>query len=405
MEPDWVTPLSDWTDPRLVEVARGTHRHVVKFLGLDDGIYALKELPNDDAMKEYRLLGNMALDGLPVVERVGVVRREDLDDVLITRYLDFSLPYRHLFSQRWGTMKSTSELVTKLLDAMALLLVRVHLRGYYWGDCSLNNALLKRDGGELTAYVVDMETGEHHPTLTDGQRTEDLEITELNVAGGLMDVEAELGITDDSMDAFEVSNELRRRYERLWKELNDEQVVGVNERYKIDQRIRRLNELGFHVDEVEVLPIEGSEGGVMRVRALVTERGHHAGQLLNQTGIHAQENQARLILNDIASFRSWVEQDGGRPVAQSVAAYRWLSEIFEPIQQAIPAGLSNRLEPVEVFLEVLRHKWHLSEKAGHDVGNDVALESYIDTILPDAPSERVVVADEDELDTGWIGFG
>ncbi len=404
MEPDWVTPLDEWDDPRLVEVARGTHRHVVKFLALDDGVYALKELPNDDAMREYRLLGSMTQDGLPVVERVGVVRRDHLDDVLITRYLDYSLPYRHLFSQRWGTMKNTSELVFKLLDAMALLMVRVHLRGYYWGDCSLNNALLKRDGGELTAYVVDMETGEHHPSLTNGQRESDLEITEMNVAGGLMDVAAELGI-DDGPDPLEVVTELRHRYERLWDELTVEQIVGVNERYKIDQRIRRLNDLGFHVDEVEVVPIEGSEGGVMRMRALVTERGHHAGELLNLTGIHAQENQARLMLNDINSFRSWAESDAGRSIPRSVAAFRWLNEVFEPMQQAIPDDMKDRLEPVEVFLEVLRHKWHLSEQEGHDVGNDIALASYIDTILPDAPTERVVVADDPELETGWIGFG
>lgn len=404
LEPDWAKPLAEWDDPSLVEVARGTHRHVVRFMAVEEAIYALKELPGEDAMREYRLLGAMAEDALPVVERVGVVRREQLDDVLITRYLDYSLPYRHLFSRRWGTLTATSDVTDRLLDALSLLLVRMHLAGYFWGDCSLNNTLLKRDGGALAAYVVDMETGEKHPSLTDGQRMTDLEITELNVAGGLMDVQAELQI-EDGLDPIETSQELTRRYHRLWEELTHEEVVGDGERYKIDQRIRRLNELGFHVDEVEIEPIAGTDEGLMRLRTCVTEQGHHAARLMELTGIRAQENQARLLLNDLASFRSWIENSEERNIPQSVAAYRWLSEVFEPTLEAIPDELADRLEPVETFLEILRHKWLLSEQAGTDVGLAEAVRTYVDTVLPSAPTERVVVADEEDIDTGWIGFG
>jgi transcriptional regulator with XRE-family HTH domain len=404
LDPDWTAPLLEWDDPRLVEVARGTHRHVVRFLADDQVIYALKELPGQDAWREYRLLGQMAEDGLPVVERVGVVARDHLDDVLITRYLDFSLPYRHLFSTRWGTLTATSEVVDHLLDAMSLLLVRLHIAGYYWGDCSLNNTLLKRDGGALAAYVVDVETSERHPTLTDGQRLADLEITQLNVAGGLMDVQAELDISD-GLDPIEMTEEIAERYHRLWEELNRDEVVGRGERWRIDQRIRRLNELGFHVDEVELQPIPGTEDGLVRLRTSVTEQGYHARRLADLTGIRAQENQARLLLNDLASFRTWLERSQGHPMPQSVAAYRWLAEVFEATVTAIPEELRDRFEPVEVFLDMLRHKWLLSEREGRDVGLDEAVRSYLDTVLPDAPTEKVVVAEESELDTGWIGFG
>jgi hypothetical protein len=404
LEPDWTRPLEMWDDERLVEVARGTHRHVVKFLAVDATIYALKELPGTDAMREYRLLGQMAEDGLPVVERVGVVQRDDMDDVLITRYLDFSLPYRHLFSTRWGTLTATSEVTENLLDALSLLLVRMHLAGYYWGDCSLNNTLLKRDGGALAAYVVDVETGERHPTLSDGQRMADLEITELNVAGGLMDVQAELDLAD-GLDPIEVTEQLQLRYLRLWEELKQEEIVELGERWRIDQRIRRLNEMGFHVDEVEVEPIAGTANGLVRMRTSVTEQGHHTRLLTDLTGIRAQENQARLILNDLASFRSSVEAVEGRPMLKSVAAYRWLSEVFEPTIDAIPHDLRDRFEPVEAFLDMLRHKWLLSERMGGDVGLEEAVRSYLDNVLPAAPTERVVVAQEGDLDTGWIGFG
>ena len=404
LETDWSLPLEEWDDARLVEVARGTHRHVVKFLAVDSDIYALKELPGQDAMREYRLIGQMDEDGLPVVERVGVVRRDDMDDVLITRYLDFSLPYRHLFMTRWGTLTATHEVTESLLDALSLLLVRMHLAGYYWGDCSLNNTLLKRDGGALAAYVVDMETGEHHDELTEGQREEDVELTQLNVAGGLMDVQAQLDLKE-GLDPIEIAEQLELRYTRLWDELNREEVVSAGERYLIDQRIRRLNEMGFHVDEVEIEPIPGTDDGLMRVRAFVTEQGHHARRLTDLTGIRAQENQARLLLNDLASFRSSLESVTGRSMPKSVAAYRWLAEVFEPTVEAIPVALRDRFEPVEVFLDMLRHKWLLSESTGGDVGLDEAVRSYLDTVLPEAPTERVVVADEEDIDTGWIGFG
>ena len=404
LDPEWTRPLADWDDPRLVEVARGMHRHVVKFLAVESDIYALKELPGDDAMREYRLLGQMDDDGLPVVERVGVVHRDDLDDVLITRYLDFSLPYRHLFSTRWGTMTATAEVVDNLMDALSLLLVRIHLAGYYWGDCSLNNTLLKRDGGALAAYLVDMETGERHASLTDGQRASDLEIAQLNVAGGLLDVQAELDISD-GLDPIALTEDLAVRYGRLWEELNHDETVALGERWRIDQRIRRLNELGFHVDEIEIEPIPGTANGLVRMSTSVTEQGFYSRTLTDLTGIRAQENQARLLLNDLASFRTSIESRQGHPIPQSVAAYRWLAEVFEPTIDAIPDELRDRFEPVEVFLDMLRHKWLLSEQDDEDVGLDEAVRSYLDTVLPAAPTERVVVASQAEARRGWIGFG
>lgn len=404
LETDWSLPLEEWDDARLVEVARGTHRHVVKFLAVESDIYALKELPGQDAMREYRLIGQMDEDGLPVVERVGVVRRDDLDDVLITRYLDFSLPYRHLFSTRWGTLTATSEVVENLLDALSLLLVRMHLAGYYWGDCSLNNTLLKRDGGALAAYVVDLETGQHHDELTDGQRLEDVEIAQLNIAGGLMDVQAEMEL-QEGLDPVAVAENLAARYLRLWEELNSDEVVALGERWRIDQRLRRLNELGFHVDEIEMEPIPGTDNGLVRMRPFVTEQGYHSGLLTDLTGIRAQENQARLLLNDLASFRTAIESIEGRTLPQSVAAYRWLAEVFEPTIESIPDELRDRFEPVEVFLDMLRHKWLLSESGGEDVGLGEAVRSYLDTVLPDAPTEKVVVASPAEARRGWIGFG
>lgn len=385
-----------------MEVARGTHRHVVKFVAQDDAVYALKELPGRVAEREYRLLREMAEGELPVVEAVGVVTRSTLDDVLITRYLDFSLPYRHLFLHRRGSLSDATDLTRRLLDALALLLVRLHLTGFFWGDCSLSNTLFRRDAGALAAYVVDMETGEWHSELTAGQRRTDLEITEMNVVGGLLDVQAELDLPL-AEDPIDTADGLRRRYEGLWEELTTDVFVRADERYKIEGRMRRLNEMGFDVDEVEIVPTE--DGNLLRMRTCVTEQGHHRRQLLALTGLEVQENQARVLLNDLAAYRSWLEQEAGRPLPRSVAAYKWLSEVFEPTIEAVPHDQRTKLEPAELFLEVLQHKWFLSEQAGRDVGTEEAVQGYVADVLAAAPQERLVLADDSMEHVGFMGFG
>lgn len=407
-------------DDRIVDVARGVHRHVVRFVDYEGRLYAMKELPPHLADREYRLLRKMAEQSLPAVEVVGVakragIRRTELEDVLITRFLDYSLPYRTIFLHRregpvgrgldpagrsWGdSAVQVRGLADRLLDALAVLLVRLHLAGFFWGDCSLSNTLFRRDAGALAAYLVDIETGEWHPALTAGQRRHDLELTEENVAGGLMDLQLQLGLPPEP-DPVEVAEDLRRRYDQLWAELTTEELLGPDERYRIEARMRRLNELGFDIDEVEL--VSTADGDRLIMKTVVTEQGHHRRRLLSLTGLEAQENQARSLLNDLANFRASMERRSGRSVSESVAAYRWLSEVFEPTVSAIPDELRGKLEPAEVFHEVIEHKWFLSEVAGRDVGVEEAVASYMDRILPAVPDERTLIdADND----GFMGYG
>ncbi|MGH3049559.1 MAG: DUF4032 domain-containing protein, partial [Gaiellaceae bacterium] len=132
----WHVPLEEWESTRLVEVPRGIGRHVVRFVDYAGAYFALKELPPEIAAREYRLLRELDARGIAAVEAVGIVsdrarRPEPLPDVLVTRYLDFSLPYRLAIAGR-----PTPEQLERLLDAFAQLLVRLHLSGFYWGDCS-----------------------------------------------------------------------------------------------------------------------------------------------------------------------------------------------------------------------------------------------------------------------------
>jgi tRNA A-37 threonylcarbamoyl transferase component Bud32 len=386
----WSEPLAGWESPRLVEVARGISRHVVRFVDYDGALYALKELPEPLAEREFRLLRELATASVPVVEVVGVVSgRDDLGAVLITRHLEFSLPYRTLFTQR-----GISDLHNRLIDAVAELLVRLHLAGFFWGDCSLSNTLFRRDAGSLAAYLVDAETGELHPSLSDGQRAYDLSIAEENFAGELLDVMAMLAEQGEAPpsnieDPLAVAAHLRPCYESLWSELTRDEVIPPNERYRIDARLRRLNELGFDVEEFELLTVEG--GYRLRLPIRVVEAGHHRRRLLTLTGLDVGENQARRLLNDLARFRAELESAEGRSLPDSVVGYRWRAEIFEPAVAAIPAELQAKRAPAELFHELLNHRWYRSEAAGHDIGMADAVTSFSAQVLPEVPDERATI--------------
>jgi hypothetical protein len=383
----WDEPLEDWESERLVDVVRGISRHVVRFVQYDGSLFALKELPEQLAWREYRLLRELEEREMPVVQVVGVIAGRDhaLDAVLITRHLDFSLPFRALFV-RGGF----ADLRHRLLDAAAELLVRLHLAGFFWGDFSLSNTLFRRDAGALAAYLVDAETGELHPTLSDGQRLHDLDIARENMVGELLDVEAELGI-ELQVPPEDTADELLARYEGLWDELVREEVFGPDERYRIDERLHRLNELGFDVEELEV--VGGPDGYRLRLSPRVVEPGHHRRRLLEMTGLRAQENQARRLLNDLARYRVHLEEEAGHPLPTSVAAARWLVDVFEPAIAAVPPELWTKRQAAEVFHELLEHRWFLSQQEGKDVGLIPAVEDYVETVLRTLPDERAVLED------------
>ncbi len=392
----WKLPLDAWTSDRLVEVPRGLSRHVVRFVNYEGRLYALKELPQVLAEREYRLLRHLAGESIPVVEAAGIVtartasnpaasgtERSQLDAILITRHLEFSLPYRTLFTGR-----GVPDLRNKLLDALVQLLVRLHIAGFFWGDCSLSNSLFRRDADRLAAYLVDAETAELHPRLSDGQRTHDLLIARENIAGELMDLQAAQGELLD-IDPIETADAVPRRYERLWLEVTSDELFGPNERFRIEARLERLNELGFDVEEMEVLEEHG--GLRLRIQPKVVEPGHHRRRLLMLTGLDVQEHQAQRLLNDIAAFGAHLERTEGKGLPESVVAYRWQTEAFEPALASIPPALRRKLEPAQIFHEVLEHRWFRSEAAGRDVGTADAIRSYIESVLRHAPDERAVL--------------
>jgi hypothetical protein len=390
----WGVPLEEWEHPRLVRMAKGVSRHVVRFVSDGERTYALKEMDQRDAEREYAMLRLLAAERLPVVEVAGLVTGRQTADglplgaILVTRYLDYALPFRYLLSTEAG-----HGLTRRLVDAGVVLLARVHVEGFYWGDCSLSNLLFRRDAGALMAYLVDAETTEHHRPLPEGMRLNDIDLARENVAGGLLDLEAE-GLLSRDIDACAVADLIEERYRLLWDELTGTLEVGMAERHVIDRRIRRLNELGFDVGE---LIVERNAGGDrLRVTPTLVEEGHHFRELRRFTGLEVQENQARRLLNDIAAFGAYLSRVEGRPLPEAVVAARWIAEVYEPIIDRVPAELRGRLEPAELFHELLEHRYYLSEAAGHEVDNDTALESYLNSVLRHRRPERTIAVEEDE---------
>ena len=383
----WATPLAEWPEENLVALPRGISRHVVRFVRVDSDVYAFKELVERLAWHEYRLLRDLTRLDTPSVDAVGVVTEridadgEPLDPILITRHLQFSLPYRSLFNR--GVRQDT---VDRLVDAMAVLLARLHLIGFMWGDVSLSNTLFRRDAGAFAAYLVDAETGELHDRLTDGQREHDLTIARTTLYGEFSDLEAG-ALLDDSLDPLVLVETIESRYRELWDELTGVEEFNAGEMHRIEGRMRRLNALGFDVAELDIITDLG--GATIRLQPKVVDAGLHARRLIRLTGMDTEENQARRLLNDLDYYRARTDQQGAD---EAIVAHEWLTEQFEPLVQSVPMDLRAKLEPAELYHEMLEHRWFLSERAGAEISMAEAAQSYLNTVLRELPDEEVAVS-------------
>ncbi|MFV0451583.1 MAG: DUF4032 domain-containing protein [Propioniciclava sp.] len=380
----WHRQLADWPTEHLVALPRGISRHVVRFIGVGEDIYAAKEVLEASAVHEYRMLQDLIRLDTPAVEPVAVVtgrvgaNGEDLDPILLTRHLQFSLPYRSLFSP--GVRHET---VSRLLDAMVVLLVRLHLVGFLWGDVSLSNILFRRDAGEFAAYLVDAETAELHDQLTDGQRHHDLQIAVTNLFGEFSDLEAGR-LLDASLDPLDLVQQIETRYEALWAELTAAEEFAGDELFRIESRVRRLNSLGFDVAELDIQT--SSDGSRLTVQPKVVDAGHHSRRLLRLTGLDTEEHQAQRLLNDLDTFRA---RNNLAATEESQVAHRWLLDSFEPVVNAIPADLTGKREPAQIFHEVLDYRWYQSQRDGREVPLTEAVQGYIRDVLSVLPDEVI----------------
>lgn len=374
----WDTTVADWTDGRTVDLPTGVHRHPIVFVSYDEGLYAIKELPRHLAHHEYDTLRALQDRVRPIAHPVGVVERgwvspdEEWSSAVITEFVPFTFTYRELI--RGGGFGDRRE---QMLDAFAGLLVELHLAGCYWGDCSLSNVLYRYDAGTIEAIMIDAETAELRDNLSPGQRAHDLEIMETNVAGGMADIAFSQGKDLDQAD-LDLGTDVIRRYEALWAELTVDPVIGPDERFLIRARIQRLNDLGFEVGDVTLVPDE-SGGNRVRMEVQVGGRSYHSGRLFRLARIEASEHQARQILSDLHYHSA--REPFSTAESRDLMAMMWRVQIFEPLLQRIKTDVPDR-EPVQAYADFLHHRFLMSSYQGRDVGS---AEAYIHWAEGDYP--------------------
>jgi len=249
--------------------------------------------------------------------------------------------------------------------------------------------LFRRSAGEFSAYLVDAETGELHPELSDGQREYDLEVASVNLVGEMLDLQAG-GLLDTDVDPETIVTQITDRYAALWQELTGTEEFTPAELWRVERRVERLNELGFDVDETDL--VADWEHASVRMTPRVVEAGHHRRELQRLVGLEVEENQARRLLNDLASFTA---HQGLSREDRGVVAHKWLTTVFEPVWAMVPQELRGTIEPAEVFHEILEHRWYLSERAGREVDIFDTARDYIDTVLERRPTEVIEPADPD----------
>lgn len=410
----WSTTLADWSTPDIVHLPKGISRHLVRFANLSGRVVAIKETTATMARREYEMLGSLQRLDVPCVERVAVIdgrrdeKGEELPAALVTAHLKFSLPYRALFTQ-----VLRPDTATRLVDALAVLLVRLHNVGFFWGDVSLSNTLFRRDAGAFAAYLVDAETGElHERALTRGQRMHDLDIARTNIAGEIMDLEAG-GRLEGGVDAVAIADGIMSSYHSLWAALTDQESFSANESWRITERVQKLNSLGFDIGEMSI--DAASDGTRVSIQPKVVDAGHHQRRLLRLTGLDVEENQARRLLNDLDEFSARVSRLGSN---EEMVAHEWLTRVFEPVVLSVPWDLRAKLEPAELFHQVLEHRWYLSQTEGRSVPLAEVLSSYVENVLRHRRDEATVMGpptetmsvpivtdsvpvDDDEAEVDW----
>ena len=248
----------------------------------------------------------------------------------------------------------------RMLDALVVLLVRIHLAGFFWGDCSLSNTLFRRDAGALQAYIIDVETAERHDELTAGQRRarpddrhRQRRRRAARPAGG-----RPLGRRDRS-DRGRAGD--RRPLPGV--------VVGAD-RAGHDRDRRRRTDAGPSRSAARARDstsrrwswspptTEPACGSCPRSSSTaITPSGWRASPGLSP----ARTRRGGCCTTSRPSAPS-CSAASARPIPENVAAVRWLDLRFEPIMEAIPAELFNRLEAAEIFHQLLEHRWYMAER-------------------------------------------
>ncbi len=403
----WDCPLAAWETPRLVRdlehpaahqpMHRPAHRpesqRPVRHVAYGDAIYTVKELPAHRAQHEYAVLRTLEEQGIPVASPVGLVEGRRLgaasapeadpatDAALITRQAPFTFTYRDVVSRAGAGSGASSDVGpeigrAQLIDALAGLLVELHVAGCFWGECSLDSVLLRRDGDGVVAILIDAEGVLLRERLDDGVRAINLDILGENLTATMVEVAMAQGLPLASADLW-LGADVTARYHELWSELFGVAIFGADEQHKIAERVERVHDLGFDIRSLAIEPT--GQGSALALEIQPGRRHFHASRLAHLTGIEVAERQARQLLADLQYYR-----DRHAPAADdSLAAVEWRAFVLEPMLARIRAvpGVSD---PVQAYCDLLVHRYLRSEALGRDVGTEAAFDDWVGRQQPSA---------------------
>lgn len=376
----WESGVLDWDHHRMVDMPTGIHRHPVVFVAYSQGVFAIKEMPRTLGFNEFAVLDRLqdrttrSARPAALVTRPWLPPEVEQSSAVITGFVPHAFPVRNLVGGLgFGPRRN------QVLDAVAGLLVEIHLAGCFWGDCSLSNLLYRFDAGAIEAVMIDAETSRMHEELSPGQREHDLEIMVENVAGDMADLAVAAGGDLDSAD-LTLGEDIVDRYRELWAILDEAPVIPRDESYRIRERLEQINELGFDVDDVVIEP--GPEGNMVQIRTIVGGRTFHTDRVAELTGIRASENQARVILSDVHWYlaRRGAVSDRER----RVAVVAWITEWFEPAVERVGVEYPG-IDPVQGYCDLLNFRLGMAAERGSDVGNDEAFDAWAAEGFPGFP--------------------
>jgi hypothetical protein len=351
----WYKPLTEWTerDARSLKVKSGISRHLVKFVRVRGKAFAIKETSAESAVKEYDTYIRLWQMGVPTLQPVGVVVREDRTMLtetvaapqaepdstgyVVTRLLESSIPDYYLFKRAF-----TKDNRRRILDAIVRLLVRLHRQGVYWGDASLSNMMILFGNEQfpeigirtvLKAVLADAETVELYPQLSEGMRLADVEYFLETMAWTEADAVAS-GITREPLMTDADRAYILNRYRDLYEVEREEQSFALITKIDVDAML----------------------------------------------GPFGAKGESKALLQHIYEHKWYLSEREKREVPIEEAARDWYANVFKPVVRlfdefSILDEFPDRTAS-SLYLDIMLHKYYLSEKWGKDVGLSAAFESY-----------------------------
>lgn len=351
----WHKPLEEWnrSEANFLQIKSGLSRHLVRFVRVRRKSFAIKETSAETALREFAAYSRLRQMKIPTLLPVGTVIRDEGDvaveteigkqiehhetGYIVTQLLEFAIPNYFLFRRAF-----TKTNRARIWDTIIRLFVELHIKGVYWGDASLSNMMIvfaKEEVPEiglrtvLRALLADAETVEFYPKLSMQMRIADIE----NFLESMAWTEADMrssGLLRDPLLTTEDQKYILNRYRDL-----------------------------FAVEQ-EALSFE-----------LITKID--IDKLL---GTFQVPGQSKALLQHIYEHKWYLSERKGNEIAINEAAHDWYINVFKPViglfaKHAVLDEFPDRTAS-SLYLDIMLHKYYLSEQIGSDVGLLAALESY-----------------------------